>query len=155
MFLQHIHYSVGICASFSHWHRPQDCDQVRISVCWRQGWCGNDPGLLSSGTISSSIRLSEYRVRRKCLRFWLEWVRGTMKVRDLAIKCTSYAYYIAYCKWARVCSMLPLLVCIAPDIGQERCLVRVVQARLIQDHGLVLGTTTEVLLKEYGPLTII
>ena len=26
------------------------------------------------------------------MRFWLEWDRGTMNVRDLAVKFTSYAH---------------------------------------------------------------
>ncbi len=63
-------------------------------------------------------------------RFWLEWDRGTMNVRDLAIKFTSYAHYIASREWAREYSMLPVLVCVAPDIAQERRMQRVAQARL-------------------------
>ena len=35
------------------------------------------------------------------VRFWLEWDRGTMNVRDLAVKFTSYASYIASREWAR------------------------------------------------------
>ena len=48
--------------------------------------------------------------------------------------------------------MLPALVCIVPDIGQERRMQRVAQARLAQAPGLVLWITTEVLLNTYGPL---
>jgi hypothetical protein len=47
---------------------------------------------------------------------------------------------------------LPALVCIVPDIGQERRMVRVVQTRLAQAPGLVLWITTEVLLNTYGSL---
>ncbi len=39
--------------------------------------------------------LAEYRLGAQQVRFWLEWDRGTMNVRDLAIKFTSYASYIA------------------------------------------------------------
>jgi hypothetical protein len=35
------------------------------------------------------MRLSDYLVGRQHLRFWLEWVRGTMHIRDLSINCTS------------------------------------------------------------------
>ena len=35
--------------------------------------------------------LAEYRVGQQRMRFWLEWDRGTMNVRDLAVKFTSYA----------------------------------------------------------------
>ncbi len=48
--------------------------------------------------------------------------------------------------------MLPLLICIVPDIVQERRVQRVAQARLGHTPGLVLWTTTEVLLNEYGSL---
>ena len=75
-----------------------------------------------------------------------------MNVRDLAIKFTSYTHYIASREWAREYSVLPMLVCIAPDIVQERRLQRVAQARLAHVPGLVLWTTTEVLLNDYGPL---
>jgi hypothetical protein len=36
--------------------------------------------------------LAEYRVGQRQVRFWLEWDRGTMNVRDLAVKFTSYAH---------------------------------------------------------------
>ena len=36
--------------------------------------------------------LAAYRVRSQQMRFWLEWDRGTMNVRDLAVKYTSYAH---------------------------------------------------------------
>ena len=96
--------------------------------------------------------LAEYRIGQQQFRFWLEWDRGTMNLRDLTIKFSSYAYFIAAREWARECLMLPALVCIAPDIAQERRLAHVVRTRLAQAPGLVLWTTTEVLLNEYGPL---
>ena len=96
--------------------------------------------------------LAEYRLRQQHLRFWLEWDCGTMNVRDLEVKFTSYASYIASREWARERSMLPVLICVAPDIAQEKRMQRVAQARLAETSGLVLWTTTAVLLKEYGPL---
>jgi hypothetical protein len=35
------------------------------------------------------------------MRFWLKWDRGTMNVRDLTIKFTSYASYIDSREWER------------------------------------------------------
>ena len=78
-----------------------------------------------------------------------------MNVRDLAVKFTAYAHYVASREWARERSMLPLLVCIAPDIAQERRIQRVAQARLTSTPQLELWTTTEVLLNEHGPLALI
>jgi hypothetical protein len=48
--------------------------------------------------------------------------------------------------------MLPMLICVAPDIAQERRVQRVAHARFTQSAGLVVWTTTEVLLNEHGPL---
>ncbi len=100
--------------------------------------------------------LAEYRVGQRPLRFWLEWDCGTMNVRDLAMKFTAYARYLASQEWARERSLLPQLVCIAPDIAQERRMHRVAQARLMHTPGVVVvWTTTEVLLNEHGPLASI
>ncbi len=96
--------------------------------------------------------LAAYGVGQKHLRFWLEWDRGTMNVRDLSIKFTSYAHYIASRQWARESSKLPRLLCITPDIAQERRLQRAAQAGLARTSGVVVWTTTEVLLNEHGPL---
>ena len=96
--------------------------------------------------------LAEYGVGQQRKRFWLEWDRGTMNARDLEIKFCSYAHFIASREWARERAKLPLLVCIAPDIAQERRMHRVAQARLPSQPEVMVWTTTEVLLQEYGPL---
>ena len=36
--------------------------------------------------------LAEYRLGSQQMRLWLEWNRGTMHVRDLAVKYASYAH---------------------------------------------------------------
>jgi hypothetical protein len=64
------------------------------------------------------MRLSEYRVGQQQIRFWLEWDRGTMNARDLAVKFTSYAHHVASREWARERSILPVLICVAPDIAR-------------------------------------
>ena len=52
------------------------------------------------------------------MRFWLEWDRGTMNPRDLVVKFTTYAQYIASRKWAREHKMPPVLMCVAPNIAR-------------------------------------
>ena len=99
--------------------------------------------------------LAGYRIGQRHLRFWLEWDRGTMNVRDLSIKFASYAHFIASREWAREDASVPWLLCVAPDIAQEKRIQRVTQARLARTSGLVLCTTTEVLLNEHGPLASI
>jgi hypothetical protein len=96
--------------------------------------------------------LAELRFGQQQFRFWLEWDRGTMNVRDLSIKFASYAHFIASREWVREDVRLPRLLCVAPDIAQEKRMQRVMQNRLAHTSGLVVWTTTEVLLNEYGPL---
>jgi hypothetical protein len=75
-----------------------------------------------------------------------------MNARDLAINFASYGHYLASREWARECSRIPALVCVAPDIAQERRMLRVAQARLAQTAGFELWTTTDALMNEHGPL---
>ncbi len=99
--------------------------------------------------------LAEYGVGQEQCRFWRVWDCGTMNVRDLAIKFTSYAHYIASREWARERSTLPVILCVAPDIAQERRMQRVAQAKLTHTPGFMMWTTTEVLLSEPSPLASI
>jgi hypothetical protein len=78
-----------------------------------------------------------------------------MNARDLTAKFTSYACFIASREWARENALLPALVSIAPDIAQERRMLRVPQARIVPLRGCELWTTTEALLNERGPLSSI
>jgi hypothetical protein len=96
--------------------------------------------------------LTEYRIGQQHMRFWLEWDRGTMNVRDLVVKFTAYSHYIVAREWAREHSMLPVLICVVPDIAQERRMQRVALATLSHSPGIELWTTTAVLLNEQGPL---
>jgi len=75
-----------------------------------------------------------------------------MNVRDLATKFLSYARYIGSREWAREWATLPSLICIAPDIAQERRIQRVAHMNLPHSSGLIVWTTNEVLLKGHGPL---
>ena len=52
------------------------------------------------------------------MRFWLERDLGTMNPRDLVVKFTSYAQYIASREWAREHKMPRVLMCVAPDIAR-------------------------------------
>jgi protein involved in plasmid replication-relaxation len=97
--------------------------------------------------------LAEYRAGQQQFRFWLEWDRGTMNTRDLAVKFASYAQYIASREWANEHTMPPRLLCVTPDLAQERRIQRVIQAQLAYLSGFEVLTTTKVLLNESGPLT--
>jgi hypothetical protein len=96
--------------------------------------------------------LAEFRVGERPLRFWLEWDRGTMNTRDLAVKFASYAHYMMSREWAREGAKPPWLLCVAPELAQERRMQRVAQASLTFTTGLVIWTTTAVLLHEHEPL---
>jgi hypothetical protein len=63
-------------------------------------------------------------------RFWLEWDRGTMHQRDLQRKMSSYARYLTSREWAREHPVPPTLLCVVPDIAQERSLAQIALSRL-------------------------
>ena len=48
-----------------------------------------------------SDALAEYRIGSQHVRFWLEWNRGTMNVRDLSIKFTAYEHFVTSRAWVR------------------------------------------------------
>lgn len=88
-------------------------------------------------------------------RFWLEWDRGTMGVRDLERKCATYAAYLSSREWARGGASPPLLLYIAPEIAQERRFRRAVFALLAHLPALHVYTTTASLLLTQGILEAI
>ncbi len=75
-----------------------------------------------------------------------------MNTRDLAVKFASYAHYMMSREWAREGAKPPWLLCVAPELAQERRMQRVAQASLTFTTGLVIWTTTAVLLHEHEPL---
>jgi Replication-relaxation len=151
--LQHIQHTAGIYSFFAGLAQAAR-QQPEQELCW---W---ETGVVCErryrvGEQWYNLRpdaLAAYRVGSQQFSFWLEWDRGTMNVRDLAVKFHAYAHYVASREWARENSQLPRLFSIVPDIAQERRMQQVAQARLAHTPGLVLCSTTEVLLNEYGPL---
>ncbi len=86
------------------------------------------------------------------MRFWLEWDRGTMVLRDLASKFATYARYVAYRTWVKEHAGLPLLLTVTADMGQEQRIKRVAQQQLAHTPGLRMQITTASLLATQGPL---
>jgi predicted transcriptional regulator len=152
--LQHIRHTAGVYGFFASLARAARHHPGQKLCWWETGAaCERRYQVGEQWYNLRPDALAAYRVGSQQARFWLEWDRGTMNMRDLAVKFISYAYYIASREWARECSILPVLVCVAPDIAQERRVQRVAQARLTQSAGLVVRTTTEVLFNEHGPLS--
>jgi len=151
--LQHIKHTTGIYSFFASLTQAARREPGQELCWWETGAvCERRYRVGEQWYNQRPDALAEYRMGLQRMRFWLEWDRGTMNVRDLSVKFTSYAHYIASREWTRECSMLPVLACVAPDIAQERRVQRVAQTRLTQSAGLVVWTTTEVLLNEHGPL---
>jgi predicted transcriptional regulator len=151
--LQHIQHTAGLYGFFSSLAKAARRAQGQELCWWETGSvCERRYQVGEQWYNLRPDALAEYRIGQQFTRFWLEWDRGTMNLCDLAVKFTSYAHYIASREWAREDSILPALVCVAPDIAQERRVQRVAQARLIQCTGLEVWTTTEVLFHEHGPL---
>jgi Replication-relaxation len=154
--LRHIQHTAGIYGFFAHLALAAR-QQPAQALCW---W---ETGAVCErryqvGEHWYNLRpdaLAEYRIGQRQFCFWLEWDRGTMNVCDLAIKFTAYAHYLSSREWVRERSILPSLVSVTPDIAQERRIHRVAQATLLHTPGLVLRTTTEMLLNEHGPLSSI
>ena len=154
--LQHIQHTAGIYGFFASLAQTARQESGQALCWWETGAvCERRYRVGEQWYNLRPDALAEYGVGQQQTRFWLEWDRGTMNVRDLAVKFTSYASYIVSREWAREGSMLPVLICVAPDIAQERRMQRVAQARLTSPPGLVVWTTTRVLLDGQGPLASI
>ena len=152
-FLQHIQHTAGIYGFFASVALAAG-KETGHDLCWwetgamcerryREGeqWYNFRPDAFA-----------DYRIGSQHVLFWLEWDRGTMNVRDLSIKCTAYQHFVTSRAWVREAARVPRLVCVVPDIAQEQRVRRVAHSRLAQTSGLVVCTTTEVLLNEHGPL---
>ena len=151
--LQHIQHTAGIYSFFASLTQAARREPGQELCWWETGSvCERRYRVHEQWYNLRPDALAECLVGSQQMRFWLEWDRGTMNVRDLAVKFTSYAHYIASREWARESSMLPVLVCVAPEIAQERRMQRVAQARLTSTPGLVVWTTNKVLLIKQGPL---
>jgi Replication-relaxation len=96
--------------------------------------------------------LAEYQTGKQKVRFWLEWDRGTMTTQDLAIKCRTYAHYVASREWFKEKATLPFLLIVTPERDQEMRFARVATAVLADTHGFLIRTTTMTRLIEEGPL---
>ncbi len=151
--LQHMQHTAGIYGFFASL-----ADSTRRSpgqeLCWWEtgSMCERRYQVGEQWYNLRPDALAEYRMGQQCTCFWLEWDRGTMNVRDLAVKFTAYAHSIASWKWASEDSGPPFLVCAAPDIAQERRIQRVALIRLGSAPGLVVWITTEELLARIGSL---
>jgi hypothetical protein len=151
--LQHIQHTAGIYHFFARIAQAASKEAGHELCWWETGRaCERRYQVGEQWYNLRPDALAEYRIGEQPIRFWVEWDCGTMNARDLAIKFTSYGHYFASREWARECSMIPVLVCVAPDIAQERRMLRVAQARLAQAAGFGMWTATEVLLDERGPL---
>jgi hypothetical protein len=75
-----------------------------------------------------------------------------MSSRDLAVKCRTFAQYVASRGWFKQEATLPLLLVVTPDPGQERGLGREVTATLIDSCELIIRTTTLTRVHEQGLL---
>ena len=100
--LQRIQHTAGIYSFFANLIQAARPEPGQALCWWETGpVCERRYRLNEQWYNLKPDALAEYRVGQQRTRFWLEWDRGTMNVRDLAIKFTSYAQYIASREWAR------------------------------------------------------
>ncbi len=82
----------------------------------------------------------------------MEWDRGTMGARDLGVKLSTYAHYVASREWFKEKATLPFLLIVTPERDQEMRFARVATAVLADTHGFLIRTTNMTRLIEEGPL---
>ena len=151
--LQHIPHTAGVYTFFAHLTQAARHQPAQALCWWETGaQCERRYRVNEQWYNLRPDALAAYTTGQRHLLFWLEWDRGTMNVRDLTVKFTSYAHYLASREWIRDHPIVPMLVCVVPDIAQEQRIVRVAQATLAQTPGCVLYITTAPFLAEYGPL---
>jgi hypothetical protein len=96
--------------------------------------------------------MAAYLVGERIIRFWLEWDRNTMGVKDLTEKFETYYNYICAREWARENTPLPWLFIVVPDHDQELRIVRIASQKLSAVNGLTLRITTASRIAHQGPL---
>src|SRR5258707_9003661 len=153
LLIQHIQYTFGIYGCFTRLAQAARREPEQALCLWETGVvCERRYRVGEQWYNLRPDALAAYRVGSQQVRFWLEWDRGTMNVHDLAVKFTSYEHYIASREWASERTALPWLLCVVPELAQERRIQRGAQTSLAHVTGLVIHTTTAVLLHEQGPL---
>ncbi len=151
--LEHIQHTAGIYGFFAALKRATKQHPEHRLCWWETGaTCERRYRVGEQWHNLRPDALAEFRAGSQQFRFWLEWDRGTMNARDLAVKFDAYRHYAASHEWAQERSSLPRLLCVAPDIAQERRMHREAQGRLTQNPGLAVWTTTEALMKANGPI---
>src|SRR5258708_1172674 len=106
--LEHIQHTAGIYSFFVALTKPARQESGHQLCCWETGArCERRYRVGEQWYNLQPDALAEYRADSQKMRFWLEWDRGTMNARDLAVKFASYAQYLASRKWANEHSALP------------------------------------------------
>ena len=125
--LRHIQHTAGIYGFFARLTRAARGEPGHALCWWETGAaCERRYQVGERWYNLRPDALADYRAGPQHFRFWLEWDRGTMNARDLVVKFDAYAHYVASREWAREFESLPRLLCVAPDIAQERRMQRVV-----------------------------
>jgi hypothetical protein len=92
-----------------------------------------------------------YETAAETTQVWLEWDEGTMRQRSLATKLRTYEHYIKTRQWRQDETVIPLLLIVVPDPGQEQRLCHVA-ATLLYDTPLQAYVTTASRLERDDPL---
>jgi hypothetical protein len=92
-----------------------------------------------------------YETGTRTIHLWLEWDEGTMRQRSLATKLHAYEQYIKTRQWRLDETVIPLLLIVVPDPGQEQRLSHLA-ATLLHETPLHVYVTTASRLEREGPL---
>ncbi len=149
--LHQIHHTAGVYGFFTLLHEVL-ATLPDAAVRW---W---ETGVISERHFRYAEKTYRFRpdaqaavqVGEHSVRFWLEWDRGTMSLRDLRVKFTTYAMYLLSREWARSSPSLPALLCVAPEMAQERRLAEAASQCLVQVPAAfrMYTTTTNLLMRQ-------
>ncbi|GHO93787.1 hypothetical protein KSF_038350 [Reticulibacter mediterranei] len=95
-----------------------------------------------------------YKTGKETIQLWLEWDEGTMRQRSLATKLHTYEQYIRTRQWRQDETVIPLLLIVVPDPGQEQRLCHLA-GTLLHEIPLQIYVTTASRLERAGPLASI
>jgi hypothetical protein len=155
MLKRHLHHTAGIYTFLRTLYQAARTRQHQ--VLWFETGRQSERSYRSHG-VWHNVRPDAafaYQTDQQRLVAWLEWDEGLMTMRNLAAKLYEYQRVIRGREWVSYDSrVLPILLFVVPDKGQEARVVKVARAILGSD-GITIRTTTATRLTTYGPLAAI
>lgn len=99
---------------------------------------------------------AEVAIGNRRMRFWLEWDRSTMGVRDLRAKFAAYAEYVQSREWRSDGNFpLPYLLIVTSEVEQETRICEALHTCMSTPTALRIFISTALQLFAHGPLAAV